>query len=69
MGLPVLFPGVQYFRITCFVDINHFQNKLRMVLVILMADPALPGCNETWDRFDVLKVAISCGTCLSKIVS
>ena len=22
---------------------------------------ALPGCNEAWDRFDVLKIAISCG--------
>ena len=32
-------------------------------------DPALPGCNEAWDRFDVLKIAISCGTCLIKIVS
>ncbi len=32
-------------------------------------DPALPGCNEAWDRFDVLKIAISCGACLSKIVS
>ena len=31
-------------------------------------DPALPGCNEAWDRFDVLKIAISCNTCLSKIV-
>ena len=32
-------------------------------------DPALPGCNKAWDCFDVLKIAISCGTCLSKIVS
>ncbi len=32
-------------------------------------DPALPGCNEAWDRFDVLKIAITCGTCLNKIVS
>ncbi len=32
-------------------------------------DLALPGCNEAWDRFDVLKIAISCGTCLNKIVS
>ena len=38
-----------------------------MVLVILVADPALPGCNEAWDRFDVLKIAISCGTCLAKL--
>ena len=30
---------------------------------------ALPGCKEAWDRFDVLKIAISCGKCLSKIVS
>ena len=36
---------------------------------VYMHDPALPGCNEAWDRFDVLKIAISCGTCLSKIVS
>ena len=27
------------------------------------------GCNEAWDRFDVLKIGKSCGTCLSKIVS
>ena len=32
-------------------------------------DPALPGCNEAWDFFDVLKIAISCGSCLRKIVS
>ena len=32
-------------------------------------DPALPGCNEAWDRFDVLKIAITCGTCLSKVNS
>ena len=32
-------------------------------------DPALPECDEEWHRFDVLKIAISCGTCLSKIVS
>jgi hypothetical protein len=32
-------------------------------------DPALPKSNEAWDRFDVLKIAITCGTCLSKIVS
>ena len=32
-------------------------------------DPALPGCNEAWDCFDVLKIAIRCGLFLSKIVS
>ena len=32
-------------------------------------DPALPGCNEAWDRFDVLKIAISRGTSLSEIIS
>ena len=32
-------------------------------------DPALPGCDEAWDCFDVLKIAISCSPCLSKIVS
>ena len=32
-------------------------------------DPALLGCNEAWDRFDVLNIAITCGTCFSKIVS
>ncbi len=32
-------------------------------------DPALSECDEEWHRFDVLKIAISCGTCLSKIVS
>ncbi len=32
-------------------------------------DLALAGCNKAWDRFDVLKIEISCDTCFSKIVS
>ena len=34
-----------------------------------LRDLALQGCNEVWDRFDVLKIGKSCGKCLSKIVS
>ena len=32
-----------------------------MALRGCLHDPALPGCNEAWDRFDVLKIAISWG--------
>ena len=28
---------------------------------------ALPGCNEAWDRFDVLKIEISCVHALAKL--
>ncbi len=32
-------------------------------------DPALLGCNQAWDRFDILKIGKNCSKCLSKIVS
>ena len=47
------------------------HNNVLVVVIVrgCLHDPALPGRNEAWDRFDVLKIELSCGTCLSKIVS
>ena len=39
----------------------HVQHV--MYLRGCLHDLALPGCNEAWDPFNVLKIEISCCTC------
>ena len=45
--------------------LRYVTMKWKTACTGCLHDPTLPGCDEA---FDVFKVAISCGTCLSKIV-
>ncbi len=48
---------IEFLRLRLALYFYSFSSRSRGCL----HDHALPGCNEAWDRFDVLKIAISCG--------
>ena len=48
---------------------RHFPLNGNPPLRGCLHDPALPGCNEAWDRFDVLKICHKLRYMPSKIVS